>query len=141
MTSVPKQKNLALFQDMNDALTAAIHAIGGFKDLGIALRPELGTRPQTAAQWLRDCLNPEKREKLSPEQLLHLLRVAREANYHAAKHWIDGEAGYADSEPLDPRDEMADLQRKFIEAVHMSRDISDKIERLARSPLKAVVGE
>lgn len=132
-TSIPN--SLALFQDMNDALTAAIHAIGGFKEVGLMLRPELGGRPQTAAQWLRDCLNPEKREKLSPEQLLHLLRKACERNYHAAKHWIDGEAGYADGAPLNPRDELATLQRKFIEAVHISRDIADKIDRLARSPI------
>jgi hypothetical protein len=141
MTSSPRPNSLALFQDMNDALAAAVHAIGGFKEVGVALRPELGTRPQTAAQWLRDCLNPEKREKLSPEQLLHLLRCAREADYHAAKHWVDGETGYVAGEALNPRDELAQLQRRFVEAVHISRDIAEKIERLARSPLKAVAGE
>jgi hypothetical protein len=141
MTSAQRPNSLALFQDMNDAPTASVHALGGFKDVGVALRPELAGRPQTAAQWLRDCFNPEKREKLSPEQLMHLLRLAREGNYHAAKHWIDGETGYAAADPLDPRDELADLQRQFIEAVHISRDIADKIDRLARSPLKAVAGE
>lgn len=136
--TTPPPNSLALFQDMNDALTAAVHAVGGFKKIGLALRPELDGRPQQAAQWLRDCLNHEKREKLSPEQLLHLLRLAREGNYHAAKHWIDGEAGYVASAPLNPRDELADLQRRFIESVHLSRDIAEKIERLSKSPLQAV---
>jgi hypothetical protein len=138
MTTLPAPNSLPLFQDMNDALTAAVHAVGGFKKVGLALRPELEGRPQQAAQWLRDCLNHEKREKLSPEQLLHLLRHAREGNYHAAKHWIDGEAGYAESAPLRPEDALADLQRKFIAAVHLSHDVAEKIERLARSPLQAV---
>jgi len=137
MTTSPPN-SLPLFQDMNDALTAAVHAVGGFKKIGLALRPELEGRPQQAAQWLRDCLNHEKREKLSPEQLLHLLRLAREGNYHAAKHWIDGEAGYAESAPLRPEDAIADLQRRFIEAVHLSRDITEKIERLSRAPIHAV---
>jgi len=139
--TLSKQASLVLFQDVNDALTAAIHAIGGFKKVGIALRPELEVRPQQAAQWLRDCLNQDKRERLHPDQVMHLLRMAREGNYHAAKHWIDGQTGYSESTPLDPRDELAQLQGRFIEAVHMSRDIADKIERLARSPLKAVAGE
>lgn len=134
------QADLVLFQDMNDALTAAIHAIGGFKKIGVILRPELEGRPQQAAQWLRDCLNADKRERLNPEQLLHLLRMAREGDYHAAKHWIDGQAGYTASSPLNPRDELAQLQRRFIEAVHVSRDIAEKIERLAQPPLKTVAG-
>jgi len=138
MTSSTTPNSLALFQDMNDALTAAIHAIGGFKQVGVALRPELAGRPQTAAQWLRDCLNHEKRDKLAPEQMLHLLRMAREANYHAAKHWIDAEAGYTTGMPVNPRDELARAQRQFIEAVHIARDMADKIDRLARSPLQAV---
>lgn len=138
MTATHEPNSLALFQDMNDALTGAVHAIGGFKQVALVLRPELQGRPQQAAQWLRDCLNHEKREKLSPEQLLHLLRMAREGNYHAAKHWIDGEAGYAEGAPLKPEDALADLQRKFIAAVHLSHDVAEKIERLARSPLQAV---
>lgn len=138
MTHAEIPNSLPLFQDMNDALTAAIHAVGGFKKIGLALRPELDGRSQQAAQWLRDCLNQEKREKLSPEQLMHLLRLAREGNYHAAKHWIDGEAGYTESVPLRPEDALAELQRKFIAAVHMSHDVAEKIERLARSPLQAV---
>jgi hypothetical protein len=136
MTSPIVPNSLALFQDMNDAITAAIHAIGGFKKVGATLRPELGGRPEAAAQWLRDCLNQEKRERLNPDQVLHLLRMAREANYHAAKHWIDGEVGYTAGAPLNPHDELAQLQRQYIECVHLSRDVADKIERLALSRLQ-----
>ena len=130
--------SLPLFQDLDDALTAAIHALGGFKDLGVRLRPELQMKPVAAAQWLRDCLNPEKRERLNPDQFLTLLRMAREADYHAAKHWIDAELGYAAGAPLNPRDELAQLQRAWIESVHLQKELADKIERLARSPLQAV---
>lgn len=96
-----KANDLAIFSDMNDALTSAVHALGGYKKVGIILRPELATNPASAAQWLRDCLNPDKRERLTPEQTLHLLRLAREADYHAAKHWIDAEVGYEPSRPID----------------------------------------
>lgn len=133
-----KNNDLAVFQDLDDALGGIINALGGFKKVGCRLRPELEVKPDMAAQWLRDCLNSEKRERLNPHQVLMLLRLAREENYHAAKYWIDGELGYEQGRPLDPVDERAQLQREFIEAVHTSKQIAERIERLTRPPLGAV---
>lgn len=96
-----KPNDLAIFSDLNDALTSVAHALGGYKKVGVMLRPELETKAEAASQWLRDCLNPDKRERLTPEQTLHLLRLAREADYHAAKHWFDAEVGYEPSRPID----------------------------------------
>lgn len=103
-----RSSDLAIFSDMNDALTGAVHALGGHKKVGPMLRPELEPKSGAAAQWLRDCLNPEKRERLTPEQTLHLLRLARDAQYHAAKHWFDAEVGYEPSRPID-LDEKEDI--------------------------------
>jgi hypothetical protein len=83
-------------------------------------------------------LNPDKRERLNPHQLLLLLRLAREAGYHAAKHWLDSELGYEQGRPLDPTDEQAQLQRDFIAAVQTSKRIAERIERLTQPPLQAV---
>ena len=81
----------------------------GFKRAGLELRPELQTKHEAAAQWLRDCLNAEKRDRLSPDQVLYLLRRAREINFHAAKYWFDSELGYQQGPPIAPRDELATL--------------------------------
>jgi hypothetical protein len=37
-----------------------VHALGGYKKVGVLLRPELAEKPLAAAQWLRDCLNQDK---------------------------------------------------------------------------------
>ena len=63
----------ALFsEDIHDALRDVVRALGGVKDAGARLRPELPA--DAAGHWLKDCLNPERRHRLDPEQVLWLLR-------------------------------------------------------------------
>lgn len=133
-----QNNELAMFSDLDDAIAGAVLALGGWKKVGCLLRPELSCKPDLAAQWLRDCLNPEKRERLNPHQVIHLLKLARGAGYHAAKHWIDSELGYEQGRPLDPHDEREQLQRDFIAAVQMSHRIAERLDRLVQPPLKAV---
>lgn len=133
-----QNNDLAVFQDFDDAIAGAVAALGGFKRVGCRLRPELDCKPDLAAQWLRDCLNPEKRERLNPHQVVLLLRLAKETGYHAAKHWLDAELGYEPGKPLNPVDERTRVQREFIDAVHESRRLADRLERLTQPPLQAV---
>jgi len=133
-----QNNDLAVFSDWDEALNAAIVALGGHKKVGCMLRPELGAKPDLAGQWLRDCLNAERRERLNPGQMILLLKLAKEDGYHAAKHWLDSELGYEPGRPLDPRDESARLQREFVEAGRRMEKLADRIEKLTQSPLKAV---
>lgn len=131
---------LAMFADENDALVWVVHKLGGFKRVGCLLRPEYTDKPDQGAQWLRDCLNTEKRERITPAQTFHLLRLARQAGFHAAKFWIDDELGYQRGRPLSVEDEAARLQREFVEAVRAAKHIGEKLERLTQTPLQAISG-
>lgn len=133
-----QNNDLAMFADFDDALSGAVMALGGWKKVGCLLRPEFERKPDIAAQWVRDCLNPDKRERLNPHQLLLLMRLAREAGYHATKHWFDAELGYEPGRPLDPKDEQAQLQRDFIAAVQASERIAERLTKLTQPPLQAV---
>lgn len=115
------------FDDINDALREAVRALGGVKQVGAMLWPEVA--PDTAGNKLRDCLNPERREKLSPEQFLFVLRKAREAGYHAAMEYVASDCGYAKPAPVDPSDKLAELQRQFIDAVEGLSQIQVQIQR------------
>lgn len=42
--------SLALFTDWNDALDGVVHALGGYKKVGVMLRPELGEKPLAASR-------------------------------------------------------------------------------------------
>jgi hypothetical protein len=130
--------SLPIFADWNDALSGVVHALGGYKKVGVILRPELAERPMAAAQWLRDCLNPERAERLNPDQVFLLLRAARAENYHAAKHWLDAELGYEQGRALAPQDEMASLQSRGADLARELRQVVDRMERLAQPPLQKV---
>lgn len=125
-----------IYDDLNDALADLVRALGGPKAVGAKLRPELPI--EQAANWIRDCLNATRRETFHPAQLILLLRMGREAGFHGAKQFLDDDTGYTRSQPLDPQDQVAELQKAFIESVGHQRQIADRIERLTRSPLAAV---
>lgn len=44
---------LPIFSDWNEALDAVVHALGGFKKVGVMLRPELGAAPIWCANYER----------------------------------------------------------------------------------------
>lgn len=118
------------FESVNDALKSAIKALGGFKKVGPKLRPEL-TGADQAANWLRDCTNPDRRERLTPEQFLMVLRMAREAGYHATMDYVAFDCGYK-AQPVDPQSQEAELQGRFIEAVEHLAAIQEQIQRTQR---------
>lgn len=130
--------SLPIFADWNDALDGVVHALGGYKKVGVMLRPELGEKPQAASQWLRDCLNPEKPERLNPDQVFMLLRAARAIDYHAAKHWMDAELGYEQGRALSPKDEAVDLQSRGAVLIRELKGITERLERLSQPPLSVV---
>lgn len=67
-----------------------------------------------------------------------LLRAARQAGEHTAMNWLAGEIGYQ-AMPVEPEDEAAELQRRFIETGQMMARMAQRIEALSsRTNLKAV---
>lgn len=117
------------YEDVNDVLRALVQALGGAKKVGAALRGnDLGV--DAAGRWVLDCLNPDRRERFTPEQVLYLLGAARKIGFHAGMHYFNVEAGYAPPQPVEPEDERARLNREAIEAIHALRGITDRLERL-----------
>jgi hypothetical protein len=125
----------ALFhEDVNDALRAAVKACGGTKAVASKLWPE---KTITDAQsYLNDCLNPTRPAKLSPEQVLLLLKWSREVGFHGAIAYLCTEAGYAAPQPVEPEDELARLEREYIAAVRVLQSITPRIDE-QRAKLKA----
>ena len=99
MTSTAQQQPLFI-DTVYDALRAAVGALGGPKAVAPRLWPQKSI--DDGRRLLLDCLNPDRAEKLDPEQVVVILRWAREAGFHSAKHWLDEATGYQPSQPLDP---------------------------------------
>lgn len=117
------------FESINEALQSAVTSLGGFKKVGPLLRPELSI--DQAAGWLRDCLNPSRREKLSPEQVLLIVREANRAGMHAAMNFIAFDCGYK-ATPVAPQTQEAELQQKFVDAVEGLTAIQSQLQRVQR---------
>ena len=123
----------ALMHDaFEDALKEVIQACGGPKAIGREMRPELPV--EQAAGWVRDCLNPEKRDKFSMQHVRFILRRGRDVGAHAGR-WFAGrklarDAGYSDPSPLDPEDEVVRMQREFVEATKQLSRLADRIAKI-----------
>jgi len=119
----------ALFYDtFSEALKDVVKAAGGAKSVGCKLWPE--KTPDAAHRTLLDCLNDNRAEKFSPEQVLLLLKIGREVGCHAAINYVARETGYSDPRPIEPEDERARLQREFVEAQKAMSKLAERMERV-----------
>lgn len=124
-------------ESLNDALIACITAAGGSKQVGPLLWPEKA--PESAQRMLLDCMNEDRPAKLSPEQVLLVLRLARSKGYHDGMNFIAADLGYGTPVPVEPRDEVADLMRAFNDSVAQQALLAAKIEKAAsRLNMRAV---
>jgi hypothetical protein len=119
-----------IHEDFMSALTTCVQVLGGAKKVGVMLRPEYEEDPDKAARWLLACLNAHRDEKLSWEQTFSIMRKAKAVGCHVAMAYITQDVGYADPQPIEPQDELAKLQRDYIQAVKEQQRISAGLERL-----------
>lgn len=113
---------------LEDAIRSAVDALGGPKKVGSILWP--GRRIADAARLLSHCLDPDRPEKLTLGELQWLGAMAREAGCHTISTYLMRAWGYRDPEPIQPRDEAAELQRAFMASVQQQKDILRRLERL-----------
>ena len=113
-------------EDIYDALRAAVQALGGAKTVAARLWPHKSV--EQARKELLDALNRDNPRKLDAEEILAVLRMAREAGFHAAKHWLDVELGYTPTEPTDPKIERDRLAEELANAAILA--LTRAVERL-----------
>ena len=124
-------------ESLNEVLLECVKAAGGTKTVGAIIFPEKA--PENAQRSLLDCLNEDRPAKLSPEQVMLVLRLARAKGYHDGMNYIASDLGYGTPVPIDPKDEAADLMRQYIEAVAEQRKTAERMERVAaRLGIRAV---
>jgi hypothetical protein len=125
----------ALFhEDINDALRAAVKACGGTKSVACRLWPEKTIND--AQSYLNDCLNSARPAKLSPEQVLLLLRWTKEAGYHGAMHYLCNEAGYEAPKPLDPIVQRDRLAEELSRAADNFARLTKEVQRMSEPTLR-----
>lgn len=117
-------------ETLNDALIECVKAAGGSKQVAHRLWPE--KTMESAQRHLLNCLNEDKAERLTPDHVLMVLKLAREKGHHGGVTFITSYLGYTTPSPVEPHDETAELQRQYIEAARGMAKIAERIEALNR---------
>lgn len=115
-------------ETINDALIECVKALGGSKQVGPRIWPE--KTPEGAQRLLLDCLNPDRPQHLTPEQVQFVLGLARAVGCHAGMQFLAASLSYAEPTPVEPEDERVQLQREFIEATKALAAMAQRIEML-----------
>jgi hypothetical protein len=113
------------YESVNEVLDSMIKQIGGYKVVGSRLRGD--KVPDQAAQWLRDCMNGEKRERLDPDQVMALVLIAREQGVHDYADYFAQATGYAPPVPL-TQDDIT--QRAIAEGAQAMQQIAAMVAAL-----------
>lgn len=112
-------------------LNQCVNRAGGAKVVASKLWPDKST--ESAHRMLLDCLNPHRPAKIDPEQLMKILRLARERGFHDGMNFMADEIGYAKPIPVEPADKLAELQRRFILSSQILKDMAEQITAMELS--------
>jgi len=136
MEATKPLQNKLFHETIEDAITTDVLAAGGYKKVGHDLRSDL--TPETAAAWLRACLNVERAEKLSPGHVLQIKRMAKQAGSTAAIQY-EAQQLHFQVTWIEPEDELTKLLREYLGDQQRQVHRKDRIDALiARTQLKAV---
>jgi hypothetical protein len=113
---------------LEDAIRSAVDALGGPKRVGADLWPS--RRLPEAARLLNHALDVDRPEKLSLGEVELIGRLAREAGCHTIATYLMRAWGYQDPQPVEPVDELAELQRAFMASVDQQKQILQRLEQL-----------
>ena len=117
-----------LFHDViTDAMHTDIAACGGAEKAAEWMLPHLG--PKAGGDMVRAFVNPDRRERMTPEQLLLLKRKAAEVGSYATVTFEAQELGYQ-PQWLDPQDEADELRRAVRDLLKVVNQRLERIERV-----------
>lgn len=126
------QQSALFHEDIYDALSTDIAVLGGPKKVATMLWPAKSAR--AAADHLANCLSRHRAEKLDIEQIMFLIRKAKEQGSYCTLSFLADDTGFTRPMPVEPEDEKAALQRQFIQQVEQQRLLIERMERLNAVP-------
>lgn len=125
------QTALPMYESPEDALRAAVQALGGSKKVGAALWPAMGV--DAASRKLLDCINPGRAEKLDVSQVMWLFRRAHEVGEHGPFMWFSAELGY-EARAVSPAEERDRLAEAIERASGQLSSALQALQRLQQGP-------
>jgi hypothetical protein len=123
------QTEMPFYDCPEDALKAAVQALGGAKRVGSILWHDKDV--DTAGRMVLDRLNPGRAEKFELSQVMCIFSLAKEKDCHAPYEWFSMQIGYK-ANPICPKVEEERLVT-VIESAAATMDTAMKtLERMRR---------
>ena len=122
-------ESAAMWETIEDALKAAIMAQRGYKVVGNQLWPSLP--PESASRKLAHCVDASRAERLTPSEVIFVLRAAREIGYHEPMNFFAADVGYK-AEPVTAEEEVADIFDDMRLMLSKQAEYASRIERAAK---------
>lgn len=118
------------YDDSKDASTSAINESGKSpKQVAGDMRPDL--KADSAKTWLHNCIDPDKADKFSIEQIIQFMNLTKRADgTNALLDYICDETGQERTKAKAPEDERAALQRAFIQSVEAQQKILEQFKKV-----------
>ena len=130
------------YEDIYDAMRAAVQYLGGAKAVG----PKLWPNKSDKQAWkdILDCLNRNNERKFDPEEVMAVFRFARDAGFHAGFHYVCDQIGYHKPGPVTAQEQAESIMERAAELARESRAVATQLERLHQSgvlrPIKGATG-
>lgn len=121
------QAQLPFYESPEDALRAAVQALGGPKKVGSILWPDKGV--DNASRLLQDCINPSRAEKLELSQAMLILTMAKDAGCHSPFMWMAAQIGY-DVKPITRAEEVDRLTTVVEQSTKTLANALSALERI-----------
>lgn len=123
------QADLPFYETAEDALKAAVQALGGTKKVGSLFWGDL--QVDRAGTKLSDCLNTGRPEKLDLSQVMTIFSLAKTAGCHAPFAWWADQIGY-DIKPIAAAEEVDRLTSVVETSTRTLATALATLERLQR---------
>lgn len=118
------------------ALAECVRVAGGPKVVASLLWPNVPFAQ--AHRRLCSSLNPSRAEKLSPSDVLTIMRLARDRGCHAGAEYLMAALSYAPPQPVEPKDEADQLRREVVEGMRALQATMARLEQLDRPVARRV---
>lgn len=123
-------RGMMVHDTFHEALQACVAACGGNKSVASMLWPTKDVH--AARDTLLACLNPHRKEKLDLDEVVFVMRAARDRGCHAGMEYLAARLSYAPPVPVARADESDELHRQFLKTAAQMQRISDRIFDMAQ---------
>jgi len=128
-------QQVLFFDSLFDAIGADIAAAGGFKVVAGKLWPAESIA--TSAARLRNSINPEQPQKLCPDEVLQIKRLAYEVGSTATVDYEAVQLGYQ-AIWIDPKDQAEELRRETRDLLAQVLRNQERLDRAEERALRSV---